>query len=261
MVAFKQSFCDNWKLGIVRSIFPMNDPPAIDLLEWTGGVSDTGVPSFASPKFIETWDDISSHFTLREIDPGNVEIVFLNQVRGIPIGNNPVSENTRNCSDGGIQCSSDGPDIFSPNVPTFSRNDNRSRFSFDSVQIGVDDVAFSDVFVANTKNKRRRSQIAAKIRTDAPEAVHRWNKRCNFTVKNTLPGSFFVVTKQNQKPVTKGDVSMTPADIRGKFLVPDMRSYDDNQSPFQYFSPLSSAARGELEKNAGLEFRQGNLMN
>ncbi len=186
VVAFKRSFCNDWKLGIVRSIFPMNVPPAIDLFEWTGGVSDTGVPSFASLKFIEKWDDVSSHFTLREFDPKNVESVFLNQVRGIPIGNNPVSENMRNCSDGGIQCSSSGPDIFSPSVPSFSRNDNRSTFSFDSVRIGGDDVAFSDAFVANTKNKRRRSQIASKIRTDALEAVHQWNKRCNFKVKNTL---------------------------------------------------------------------------
>lgn len=85
------------------------------------------------------------------------KLFFLNQVRGIPIGNDPVSKHTRSCSNDQIQCSSHGPNIFSPPVPTFSRNENRLHFSFNSVAIIKVNVPFVGAFVANNKNKRHWS--------------------------------------------------------------------------------------------------------
>jgi len=48
--------------------------------------------------------------------------------------------------------------------------------------------------------------------------------------------------------VSKHDVSITPSELKGKFIVPNMQSYKDSKSPFQYFSPLSASARIALEK-------------
>ncbi len=43
-------------------------------------------------------------------------------------------------------------------------------------------------------------------------------------VKSNLIGSFIIVTKKDQTPVTKGNVSITPEELKGKFIVPDMQS-------------------------------------
>ncbi len=79
-------------------------------------MSSPGFPEFVSLKGIVESSDISFHFTLQELSPDEMELVIVNQVRGVPIGNNPISDNTTNCRDGRIQCSSSQPDIFSPQI-------------------------------------------------------------------------------------------------------------------------------------------------
>ncbi len=76
-------------------------------------------------------------------------------------------------------------------------------------------------------------------------------KRCNFTVRHNILGSCFIVTKNDQCPVSKSYVSITLLELKGKFIVPDMQSFEDRNSPFQYFSLLSAAARMKLEKIQG----------
>ncbi len=127
MVAFRLLSSTDWKLRIVRSIFPLNDPPVVDLFKWTGRVSSPGFPEFVSWNENVEWSDISFHFTLQELSPDGMELVFVNQVRGIPIGNDPISDNTRNSRDSGIQCSSSGPNIFSPQILSISGNRERER--------------------------------------------------------------------------------------------------------------------------------------
>ncbi len=94
VVAFRLLSSSDWKLGIVKSIFPMNHPPVAGVFEWTGRVSSPGIPEFVNREMIVRWSDISSHFSLREFSPDELELVFVNQVRGIPIGNNPISNST-----------------------------------------------------------------------------------------------------------------------------------------------------------------------
>ncbi len=64
VVAFRLLSSTDWKLGIVKSTFPLNDPPVVDLFKWTGRVSSPGFPEFDSLKEIGEWSDISFHFTL-----------------------------------------------------------------------------------------------------------------------------------------------------------------------------------------------------
>ncbi len=64
MVAFRLLSSTDWKLGIVKSTFPLNDPPVVDLFKWTGRVSSPGFPEFDSLKEIGEWSDICFHFTL-----------------------------------------------------------------------------------------------------------------------------------------------------------------------------------------------------
>ncbi len=248
MVAFRLPSSTDWKLGIVKSIFPLNNPPVVDLFEWTGRVSSPGFSDFVSLKDVPEWSDISFCFTLQELSPDGMELVLVDQIRGIPIGNNPISDNTGNCRERGIQCSSNGPDIFSPQISTIFGNKERKHFNFNSLSIEVGNVPFCSTYVLNNKNKRCRSQIAASIRIHAPKCIHLWNKRCNVTVRNNILGSFLIVTKKDQTPASKTDISVTPMELKGKFIVPDMQSFEDHDSFFQYFSLLSNVARGKLEK-------------
>ncbi len=83
-----------WKLGIISGFFPMNNPLVVDMFEWTGTLASFGVPNFVSRKSIVAWSEISAHFSFCEFHPKDVEIIFVSQSRGIPIGNNPISPTT-----------------------------------------------------------------------------------------------------------------------------------------------------------------------
>ncbi len=74
-----------WKLGIVKSNFPINYPPIANLFQWTRGLTCVGVPEFVTLKKIAMigWILlINSHFkslTLMTLK------LFLNEIQGIPI--------------------------------------------------------------------------------------------------------------------------------------------------------------------------------
>jgi len=136
-----------WWLGIVRGIFPMNIPPAIDLFEWVGPLQCFGTPKFASIHEIKCWSEISAHFLLREFNANDIEFIFVNQIRGIPIGNSPISPSTRNKSDGGIQCSSSGPDVFSPQIQSPFQNHARVTFKFDRLKLKETSFQQSNIYV------------------------------------------------------------------------------------------------------------------
>ncbi len=178
----------------------------------------------------------------------------MNQIQDIPIGNNQINKNTRSDHDGGIQCLFNRLDIFSLQVPGFSCKHERVNFSFDSVRLSGEVCPFSRTNVLNNKNKRQSSQIAGKIRINALESVHCWNKRCNFTTRSNSVSSFLNIMKKNKSLLSKCDVAITPAHLKEKFIVPDMQSYKDKETTFQYFSPLSLRARMELKKKQRWSF-------
>lgn len=46
MVTFRILSLADWEVDILKLIFPMNDPPAVDLFEWNSGVPYTEIPDF-----------------------------------------------------------------------------------------------------------------------------------------------------------------------------------------------------------------------
>ncbi len=69
-------------------------------MDW--GVSCVGVTEFVTLNKIDKWLNVAHHFTLQEINTDDIEMVFLNQIRGIQIGNNLIYKNTRSDHNGGI---------------------------------------------------------------------------------------------------------------------------------------------------------------
>ncbi len=147
-----------WKLGIISGIFPLNDPPVVNMFEWTGDLAIFGVPKFVSGKLNISWSEILDHFSFREFHPDEVEILFVNQIRGIPIGNNPICPTTRNEIDGGFQCSSAGPDIFKPDLPNPFQKRYRNCFDFESIKLCDSSEFFSRLFIKPKKKIDNRDR-------------------------------------------------------------------------------------------------------
>ncbi len=106
-----------WCLGVIEllSVVP---PEALVIHQWDGSVSKLGVPLFVESD-IQFWNDVVSHFSRVIFDPKEVEIKFLNQVRGSTLNNAPIESTTRSNVDGGGQCSSKGPMVFAVSPPIY----------------------------------------------------------------------------------------------------------------------------------------------
>ena len=111
---YKQRTEDNrlWKFAIVESMHFLSDEhmgePYAHLWEWTGSTSSL------LPDFLDclSWEVIKPHFARVTVLASDIHFEFVNVVCGTVI--NPA---TRNDLDGGIQCSSSGPDKLWVSVP------------------------------------------------------------------------------------------------------------------------------------------------
>jgi len=125
---------------------------------WNGDVSSDGVPGFAaSPR--TCWRDIESHFTLKTFLLSNIELKFVNQIAGPSILVQPIPPTTTNAADGGMQCSSSGPDIFSPSIPKAWNTGNSQSLSLNSVPI--QDFFSPEICLSYKSRTRTKIQMAA----------------------------------------------------------------------------------------------------
>lgn len=136
----------------------MNNPPVVDIFEWTCPLASFGVPKFLSRNWIVAWSEISHHFTFCEFHPEAIEILFVNQIRGILIGNNPIRPTTQNKTDGGFQCSSEGPVVFKPDLPNPFQKRNRNCFDFEIIKLRDSTNTMTRLFVKSRKKTDGRDQ-------------------------------------------------------------------------------------------------------
>ncbi len=177
-----------------------------------------------------------------------MKLLFVNQVRGTPIGNIMICNTSGSEVDGGIQCSNDGPDVFNLKV-LFPIQCNPSQLEtlLDSIKLWYDDVPFSKTYFENMNIKRRRKNINQRVRSDAPQVVKDWNYHTAYSICLNQMGSFFVVTNNNLSKYNKEQSVMLHSFLRDKFLVPDLALYNDQNNPFQFFSPLNAKQSSHLE--------------
>ncbi len=122
------------------------------------------------------WSKILRHFTLCEFHQKVIELHFVNQVRGIPIGNHLICPTTRNEKDGKFQCLPLEPDVFKPKLPSPFRISNGINFNFDTGQL-----RHLEECLLNPKNKRQRSEFCG-----VPECVTHWKSSCQFSSKRGI---------------------------------------------------------------------------
>ncbi len=123
-----------WKLGIIQNLFPLNKLPLVWLFSWSGEILCLGKPSFTSPNSC-TWNDVKSNFMLESHILSNIELIFVNQIHGESICNDPICPTTLYADDGGVQCSLFGPNIFFPDVLSAWNPGTPELFNFSSMKL------------------------------------------------------------------------------------------------------------------------------
>ncbi len=107
------------------------------------------------------WEDIESHFMLKPFLLSGIELKFVNEVAGLSILLEPISTTTTNAIDGGVQCSSNGLDIFSPSIPKAWNKGNVGSLSLKSIPIqnffSAEDLPVTYISNAENSNGRRRN--------------------------------------------------------------------------------------------------------
>ena len=91
-----------WKFAIVSAIYYLQKDGSdgvISLFEWTVTITNRGCPDFL---IANCWADMEPHFTLVKYQVNEVNLRFVNQVRGEAISGERINPLTRNGSDGGV---------------------------------------------------------------------------------------------------------------------------------------------------------------
>ncbi len=83
---------------------------------------------------VQEWTDLSHHFQLEKLETEEIELLFIYQVCGIPIGNKPICSSIKNVVNGGMQSSKFGPDVFDSDIPK-SKSGGKERFNFDTLKL------------------------------------------------------------------------------------------------------------------------------
>lgn len=78
---------NDWKLGIVKSFFAMDAVPHANIFIWLGSLDILGTPKFGTVLGLKKWTDIKHYFHLEKLEVEEIELLLVNQVHGIPIGN------------------------------------------------------------------------------------------------------------------------------------------------------------------------------
>lgn len=108
---------NEWMLGIIKSIFPIDAVPYARIFVWARTFEIQEKPTFATGLGCKKWSDIIHHFNLNKFETDDIELKFVNKVSSIPIGNKPVCSSVRNVIDGGLQSSIFEPDVFDHEIP------------------------------------------------------------------------------------------------------------------------------------------------
>ncbi len=127
-----------------------------------------------------------------------MQLLFVNQARGTPIGNLPICNSCRSEIDGGIKCYVDGPDVFDPMVPfSICCNPSQLETLFDSIELQYDKASFSKTYFENMNIKRRWKNINQRVQHDAPQPVKDWNYHAAYFTCSNQMGLFFMVTNND----------------------------------------------------------------
>ncbi len=243
VVVFCPMECQGWCFGIFQDIHALNVSNQIQLFEWIGPVTKSGTPDFVHDK-----SDIAHHFSYKEFSGDTLQLLFVNQFRGTPICNLLIWNTCRSEVDGGTQCLNDDPDLFNPIVLfPICCNPSQLETLFDSIGHWYDDVPFSKTYFKSIDINHRLKNINQRVRSNAPQAVKDWNYHAAYSTCSNQMGLFFVVTNNKLSEYKKEQSVMLHSFLRDKFLVPDLALYDDENNPFQFFSPMTAKQRSHLE--------------
>ncbi len=180
----------------------------------------------------------------------DIKLIFVNQIRGVSIRNDPICPTTVNADDGGVQCSLFGPDIFSPEVPSEWNHGTPESFDFASVKLeSLHDISSLPITYVKDKSQGCAWMRIRSLQSSATSnLVKKWMKGPKWIPKRSLFGSFFVVTNHNNTPLTREQCINEDNALFGKFFIPDLPSLYNNSTLNPSFHAVTKEDRIKISK-------------
>lgn len=255
-IVYRETVSDDWRYAIVESIFYLQDNNSngvIYLSEWTGILEYPGLPKLFKCK---TYDEMKTHLTRRCYDLDDIELVFVNQIRGDTILNIPIDTRTRNSVDGGVQCLPTGSDIIDQSIILPNPRRSHMNYSWEKELLSSSHIGLPDLLVSNQdsnarrrhgKRKRKILVIPDEIKKTypfllrwlkGPKKIPRHEHKCRIIVSRSLQGEF----------ISSSDTTAIPKADKGKFYLPILSTFEDTKTPLVQFKRVTPKSLSSFQK-------------
>ncbi len=178
-----------------------------------------------------------SHFERSVIDPDDVELKFIGQCRGWTANDIPIEPTARNVVDGGIQCSTSGPELFVVTPPLHNKNIGSSMEYIEEHQ------HLPSVFSrGSTSNKSKFCKKCHwKILSTGSENddVLCWNTPPRVTPNSYHTGLLTNITTHENKPISKELCTSLPPNSKDHLHAPVISSIVNHSSSNSIFFQLN----------------------
>jgi hypothetical protein len=257
-IVYRDISSDIWRYAIVESIFYLQNDGCdgvVYLSEWTGPIERPGLPKLFKCK---SYDEMIPHLTRRCLSLDDIELVFVNQIRGGTILNIPINTRTRNLVDGGIQCLPTGSDIIDQSIIFPNPREPDKNYNWEMDLVSPSHTGVSDLLVTNksANGKRRRPRKRRKKILDIPEHVKKafpfllkWlqgpkkiphhEHKCRILVSRNTCGEV----------LSMSDTTELPKKDMNRFYLPVLSSVDNTESPLVQFKRVTPKTLSSFQKS------------
>jgi len=242
VVMFKPKMESFWRLAIISTyhyLTPSREMECeFDLWEWVGPVNCDGVPQFFG---LENWFLMSHHFKRRICLSETTKLVFANVARGDHSIVNPL---TRNATDGGIQCSKDGPCSLPGSIELPRWRQNTLSKTLQDAKPPSNHSLFEQVTRKHGTNGKQRKQVSNNNDSPHQRLCALWCKSPKRIIKSTASQQV-VIVEHTMGPLTADHARKISEKYQNHYMVPCLKKNNNGLVTFRYvdkdnFKTLSS---------------------
>ena len=261
LVAFLAKEDIGWRLGIVCQLHYLDEGGGPDgdgwigLWKWKREHSNKESNQF-TPQLMhsQSWGELLTHMEYDKFPLQDIQLYYLNQIKGpVPLGLS-IPQDTRNQVDGGIQSSPGGPDLWSMDAAQLeaaqAHNESSTHISFDQFKIDKGDSPCPNLLVTNrmkTGSKGRKKQDHIRSRLDENSDAYQWHHGAPSKIPAKSHMCLVVVVKDKSgADILPDQAGLVPSSMSKTLNYGSIVSANNKQSSVQPFFCMSPAANKQL---------------